>query len=64
MKEDLYKCQMCGRMVHKEHALGHIKAEEYLIELIKKDHPEWKDKEASCPKCISYYRELIDKTEV
>ena len=64
MEEKLYKCQICGRMIHEKHALGHIKAEEYIIHLIKKDHPKWDEKDASCPKCVAYYRELVDKTEI
>ncbi|MBL7081927.1 MAG: hypothetical protein ISS44_05130, partial [Candidatus Omnitrophica bacterium] len=39
-----YKCQICGRMIHEEHALMHAKAEEYLMNLIKKDHPQWQQK--------------------
>ncbi|MBN1521450.1 MAG: hypothetical protein JW928_02865 [Candidatus Aureabacteria bacterium] len=64
MEDKQYRCQICGRMVKTEHALGHIKAEEYIISLIKKDHPEWNDKGVSCPQCLNYYRELVDKTEI
>jgi hypothetical protein len=64
MEQKKYKCQICGRMVHEEHALVHVKADEYLIELIKKDHPQWQEKDKSCPKCIAYYRELVDKAEI
>ncbi len=59
-----YKCQICGRMIHQEHSLEHVKAEEYLIGLIQKDHSHWKDKEPTCQDCIEYYRKLVDKTEV
>ena len=37
-----YKCQICSRMILTERALEHIKAEEYIINLIKKDHPIFK----------------------
>jgi len=59
-----YKCQICGRMILKAHSLEHVKAEEYLLELIKKDHPQWNQKGLTCPECIEYYRKLIAQTEI
>lgn len=59
-----YKCQLCERMVHEDHALEHIKAEEYIIKLINKDHPQWKHKDPLCRECIAYYRKLVDNTEI
>ena len=59
-----YQCQICNRMIHEEHALEHIKAEEYLINLIKKDHPGWEHKQPTCPECIEYYRKLIKEAEL
>ncbi len=63
-KDKLYKCQICGRMIHEEHSLEHVKAEEYLINLIRKDHSHWRDREPTCEECVDYYRELIKKTEI
>ncbi len=60
----LYKCQICGRMVHEEHSLEHAKAEEYLIDLIRKDHDHWRDHEPTCEECVEYYRQLVKKTEI
>ena len=59
-----YKCQICDRTVDESNALTHIKAEEYLLNLIKKDHPEWKETHGACPECINYYRELIKKAKI
>ena len=59
-----YQCQICQRMVHKEHAIMHAKAEEYLINLIKKDHPQWQQKGPTCKECIEYYRKLIKEAEI
>ena len=64
-KQDaLYRCQICNRMIHKDHALEHIKAEEYLLRLLKKDHPEWEATTPLAPKCIQYYRTLVTLTEI
>lgn len=55
-----YVCQICNRRIDKKVALTHVKAEEYLLGLIKKDHPEWRDDKES----IAYYRELIKAAEI
>ena len=59
-----YTCQICNRAVDESTALTHIKAEEYLLGLIKKDHPEWKEDKGTCHKCVEYYRELIKKARI
>jgi hypothetical protein len=59
-----YFCQICAREIDESAALMHVKTEEYLLELIRRDHPEWKEDKNTCPKCIDYYRELITKAEI
>jgi DNA-directed RNA polymerase subunit RPC12/RpoP len=59
-----YKCQICDREIDDFVALSHIKTEEYLMKLILKDHPEWHEKNPTCLKCITYYRKLINDSEV
>ena len=59
-----YKCQICDRDVDDFAALSHIKAEEYLIKLILKDHPEWHEKNTTCRKCLDYYKKLIKDAEI
>ncbi|MFH1578128.1 MAG: hypothetical protein ABIC18_03545 [Candidatus Omnitrophota bacterium] len=59
-----YKCQICQRMINKKHAMMHIKAEEYIIGLIKKAHPQWKEKDPTCKVCVDYYRKLVKEAEI
>ena len=59
-----YKCQICEREIDEFAALSHIKAEEYLIQLILKDHPEWKKNGKTCQKCVEYYRKLVKDSEI
>lgn len=63
-KNGRYKCHICERMIDEQCALTHVKAEEYLISLIKKDHPQWKDKDSLCPECVDYYRKLVKDGEI
>ncbi len=59
-----YTCQICNRTVDESCALTHVKTEEYLLDLIKKDHPEWKEDKGACRECVDYYRELVKKAEI
>lgn len=59
-----YKCQICEREIDDFVAIAHIKAEEYLLELILRDHPEWKEHEKTCHECVEYYRKLIKEGEL
>lgn len=59
-----YQCHICGREIDEAAGLAHVKAEEYLIELIRRDHPEWLEEKNSCHKCIDYYRRLVKETEI
>ena len=59
-----YRCQLCDRDIDEFASLAHIKAEEYLIELIRKDHPEWHEKKRTCHKCFEYYKKLVKETEI
>ena len=59
-----YKCQICGRQIDSKVALMHVKAEEYLINLIKKDHPGWKSSSKACDTCVGYYRKLVNDAEI
>ena len=59
-----HKCQICGREIDDAVGLAHVKAEEYLIELIRRDHPQWNKDRGTCDLCLEYYRELIKRTEI
>jgi hypothetical protein len=63
-KPKTYTCQICNRSVDESDALTHVKAEEYLLHLIKKDHPEWNKEKETCPQCVDYYRDLIKKAKI
>jgi hypothetical protein len=62
--EKKYRCKLCNRDIDEKVALSHIKAEEYLIELIRKDHPQWKKEDDTCYTCLEYYRKLIKDAEL
>ena len=59
-----YRCQICDRDIDDFASIVHVKTEEYLIDLIRRDHPEWKKDKATCQKCVEYYRKLIKDAEI
>jgi ribosomal protein L34E len=59
-----YKCHICERDIDESVAISHVKAEEYLINLIKKDHPQWQKDNDICQECLEYYRKLVKDTEI
>jgi hypothetical protein len=64
IKSATYKCEICERYIDKDKALTHVKAEEYIINLIKKDHPQWSKEEGFCAECLDYYRKLVREAEL
>ncbi|MFA5090351.1 MAG: hypothetical protein WC510_04890 [Candidatus Omnitrophota bacterium] len=59
-----YRCQICDRDIDDFVGIAHIKAEEYLLKLIQRDHPEWRKEGKTCHKCVEYYRKLINEAEL
>ncbi|MCX5701494.1 MAG: hypothetical protein NTW64_00730 [Candidatus Omnitrophica bacterium] len=59
-----YKCQICDRYIDDFVSLAHIKTEEYLLDLIRHDHPDWAKEGKTCHKCIEYYRKLVKDAEI
>jgi len=59
-----YRCRICDRDIDDFVSIAHIKTEEYLIELIMRDHPEWEKDNKICHQCVDYYRKLVKETEI
>lgn len=48
-------CPMCGQ---ESPTLAHLDVERINMELITRDHPEWRREDGTCPGCLSYYEDL------
>ena len=51
-------CPICGESLHPEVADLHALCEQWTIDQIKKDHPEWVEADGLCPKCLEFYMKL------
>lgn len=63
-KERMYRCSRCGKIIRGSLLLVHTKAEEYIIELLKRDHPEWVDHNGACSHCEQYYQALVERAGI
>ncbi len=52
------RCPICKKEKEEEIVDVCNAGYEYIIDLIKKDHPDWLEKDGSCPNCIDYYKKL------
>jgi len=54
------KCPVCE---NETESLSNI-VEREVIQMIKRDHPNWVESDGSCQKCVEYYDALDDIVEV
>ncbi|MDX8402825.1 MAG: hypothetical protein R8K54_00270 [Mariprofundaceae bacterium] len=50
-------CPLCG----KERDTEEHEVEHYVLKLIRKDHPDWMEKDGACKLCIEYYQHIGDE---
>ena len=51
-----YKCNLCGEVVKDDLKEFVEHTENHIIDLIKKDHPDWVENNGLCRKCHDYYK--------
>ena len=51
-----YTCSVCGNQVHEELRTLHEDAEQWLINRIKRQHPEWVSADGACTPCIEAFK--------
>ncbi len=56
--ENKKKCPVCNKDLEESVVDVCCSAYEYIIERIKKDHPEWVEKDGACPKCVEQYKKI------
>jgi hypothetical protein len=51
-------CPICKKEVDAAVMRTCVDAEKWVVEQIRKNHPQWVSSDGSCPKCLDYYRNL------
>ena len=54
-----YICPVCGEHLKRELDVVIPHTEEHIIDLIKKDHPDWVEKDGMCKICYDYYKKQL-----
>ncbi|HQP10447.1 MAG TPA: hypothetical protein PKV41_03605 [Candidatus Omnitrophota bacterium] len=54
-----YHCSICRKKVEQDLMAFISHTEGHIMEEIRKDHPEWVEKNGLCRKCVDYYRTQI-----
>ena len=44
-------CPLCSEAVADESLILHMEVDEWLLQLVLKDHPEWKQSDGACKRC-------------
>ncbi len=58
MAKDKVMCPLCGSEVTKKMFKFHFEAEKYVLDKIAKEHPDWKESDGSCERCLKYYMSI------
>ncbi|HOX54346.1 MAG TPA: hypothetical protein PLC32_02740 [Candidatus Omnitrophota bacterium] len=51
-------CPICKKRVEEGMIDTCESAYKYVIDSIKRDHPNWVEKDGACPKCVEYYKKM------
>ncbi|MFP4472597.1 MAG: hypothetical protein ACLFPX_01830 [Candidatus Omnitrophota bacterium] len=54
-----YRCPICGEELGDDLQVFVDHMEEKIVVEIKRDHPEWVQKDGMCPKCRDYYKKQL-----
>jgi hypothetical protein len=57
------KCPICNKITHEDMIKVCQDAEDWVLQTIRRMHPEWVEKDGSCMRCIEYYRDLAEDQE-
>ena len=54
-----FVCPICRKRISRDLAVVIPHTEELIIDVIKKKHPDWVDKDGICKKCYEYYKSQL-----
>ncbi len=52
------KCPICNKLVQENIVKVCEEAEDWILQSIKRAHPDWVEKDGSCSRCLIYYKDL------
>jgi hypothetical protein len=58
VSEEKITCPICNSKVSKKNYRRHMDIERYVLDVIAAEHPDWKETDGTCTKCVEYYKKL------
>lgn len=52
------ECPICNKVVDEKVIQVCQDAEAWIIQSIKRSHPNWVSEDGTCPKCLEYYKNI------
>lgn len=52
------KCPICNRLVEENIVNLCRDAEDWILQSIKRAHPDWIERDGTCSRCLNYYKKL------
>ncbi len=52
------KCPICNRFIEENIVKLCQDAEDWILQSIKRAHPDWVERDGSCSRCLNYYKKL------
>jgi len=56
-----YHCPICGIELPRELEIFIAHGERHVVEVVKKDHPDWIEPDGSSRRCEEYYHEQLSR---
>ena len=54
-----FVCPTCGKKLPRDIAVIIPHTDGHIIDVIKKEHPPWVEKDGICNKCYTYYKQQL-----
>ncbi len=54
-----YICPICGLEIERDLVKFLSHADEHVIEVVKRQHPEWVSGDGLCEKCLDHYKQSL-----
>jgi hypothetical protein len=51
-----FVCPTCGKTMERELLVIIPHTESHIVDVIKRDHPNWVEQDGICKKCYAYYK--------
>jgi len=62
-----FNCNLCGSTVEGDFKSLHDDLDDWMLKMILREHPKWKETDGACPKCLEELKKRykqVDEMEI